>query len=48
MDSVEQLKKDLPVAMTMAAFIGISWYVARAYEVVRFIDFPPAGSLLWN
>ncbi|KAF2175916.1 hypothetical protein K469DRAFT_457431, partial [Zopfia rhizophila CBS 207.26] len=35
----DHLKKDLPVAMTMAAFIGIAWYICIELNIRLFMTF---------
>ncbi|KAF2179290.1 hypothetical protein K469DRAFT_716548 [Zopfia rhizophila CBS 207.26] len=39
MAGFDELKKDLPVAMTMAAFIGISWYICVELNIRLFLTF---------
>lgn len=39
MTAAEKLKANLPVAMTMEAFMGISWYIAVELNVRLFMIF---------
>lgn len=39
MSVADELEANLPVAMTMAAFVGISWYIAVELNVRLFVLF---------
>jgi hypothetical protein len=39
MESIQQLKDDLPVAMTMAAFVGIALYICVELNIRLFLTF---------
>ena len=39
MDAVAHLKDDLPVTMTMASFVGISWYICVEINIRLFLTF---------
>ena len=48
-DAVEELKKDLPVAMTVAAFVGISWYICVELNIRLFFTFKRRhGLYFWS
>lgn len=49
MEAVERLKDDLPVAMTMAAFVGISWYICVELNIRLFMTFARRrGLYFWS
>jgi hypothetical protein len=49
MESVQHLKEDLPVAMTMAAFVGISWYICVELNIRLFMTFARRrGLYFWS
>ncbi|KAF2649531.1 hypothetical protein K491DRAFT_708071 [Lophiostoma macrostomum CBS 122681] len=49
MDTVQHLKDDLPVAMTMAAFVGISWYICVETNIRLFVTFARRrGLYFWS
>ncbi|EEH04332.1 integral membrane protein [Histoplasma capsulatum G186AR] len=47
MTAAEKLKANFPVAMTMAAFMGISWYIAVELNVRLFLIFKQ-GLYFWS
>ncbi|KAF2108377.1 hypothetical protein BDV96DRAFT_504635 [Lophiotrema nucula] len=47
MDAVAQLKVDLPVTMTMAAFVGISWYICVEINIRLFLTFRRRNGLYY-
>lgn len=49
MEAVQHLKEDLPVAMTMAAFVGISWYISVELNIRLFMTFTRRrGLYFWS
>ncbi|KAK3994317.1 hypothetical protein QBC44DRAFT_236535 [Cladorrhinum sp. PSN332] len=49
MDSIYDLKKDLPMSMTIAAFSGISWYIGAEINTSLFILFKRrTGLYFWS
>ncbi|KAK4223421.1 hypothetical protein QBC38DRAFT_517059 [Podospora fimiseda] len=48
-DSIYDLKKDLPMSMTIAAFAGISWYIGAEINTSLFILFKRrSGLYFWS
>ncbi|OJD16804.1 hypothetical protein AJ78_03047 [Emergomyces pasteurianus Ep9510] len=49
MTAADKLKANLPVAMTMAAFVGISWYIAVELNIRLFLIFKrKRGLYFWS
>ncbi|OAX80428.1 hypothetical protein ACJ72_05240 [Emergomyces africanus] len=49
MAAADKLKADLPVSMTMAAFVGISWYIAAELNIRLFLIFKrKRGLYFWS
>ncbi|RYP88834.1 hypothetical protein DL769_000200 [Monosporascus sp. CRB-8-3] len=47
MAEIPDIKRDLPMSMTMAAFVGISWYVGAEINVSLFMRFKRRGRGLY-
>jgi hypothetical protein len=49
MGVAEDLKNDLPVAMTMAAFMGIAWYICVELNIRLWLTFlRKKGLYFWS
>ncbi|EEQ84525.1 hypothetical protein RJZ56_000131 [Blastomyces dermatitidis] len=49
MNAADKLKEDLPVAMAMAAFVGISWYIGAELNIRLFLIFKrKRGLYFWS
>jgi len=49
MGVADDLKNDLPVAMTMAAFMGIAWYISVELNIRLFLTFlRKRGLYFWS